>query len=325
MKKLAVLISMSLAVGSTAALAEVYVGGKIGTSWLDDACLAGDVCDDDGGVTLGGYLGYQAYDWLSFELGYDYLGKFSGTGLDDDSVTAITLAPRFSLPLNDDVALYLKAGGAYAEYGSKDDFSYLGAAGVELKPLDQVSIRLEYQAITDINNDYIRAQANTITLGFTYKFGHSKTTEAAPVAVVEEPMVEEVVEQPAEPKVVKKSFTAKSLDGHSFAHDSSELTEEANNQLDNLIEFMKEYPESNVEISGYTDSSGSAAYNQTLSEKRAQAAADAIIAKGIDESRITVKGEGEENPIASNQTPEGREKNRRVEFYIPEFEHQVSE
>jgi len=321
MKKLAVLISASLAMVSTATLAEVYVGGKVGTTWLDDACISGAACDDDGGITFGGYAGYQAFSWLGFELGYDYLGSFTGAGLDDNSVSAITLAPRISIPFTDTFSIYGKFGGAWVDYGSKDDYSYLGAAGIELNASKKVSVRLEYQAITDINNDLIRAQANTVSLGLSYKFGGAD--EEPMVEPV--PMVEEAPAPAPEPAVVTKTYPPQSLNSSSFANNSAVLTPEANAQLDTLVSFMNEHPESTVTFTGYTDSAGAAEYNLGLSEKRAQAAADSIMAKGIDESRITVKGEGEANPIATNSTPEGRAQNRRVEIYVPEFDYQVQE
>jgi OOP family OmpA-OmpF porin len=80
-----------------------------------------------------------------------------------------------------------------------------------------------------------------------------------------------------------------------------------------------------VEVIGYTDTSGAAQYNQVVSEKRAQSVAATLEEKGIDASRITAKGEGENNPIASNETREGREKNRRVEVIVPAFDYQVQQ
>jgi OOP family OmpA-OmpF porin len=85
---------------------------------------------------------------------------------------------------------------------------------------------------------------------------------------------------------------------------------------------MNEYPQANVEVVGYTDTSGAASYNQKLSEKRAQSVANALEAEGIDASRITVSGQGENNPIASNDTHEGRVQNRRVEITVPAFEYE---
>ncbi|MBT8072380.1 MAG: OmpA family protein, partial [Xanthomonadales bacterium] len=69
-----------------------------------------------------------------------------------------------------------------------------------------------------------------------------------------------------------------------------------------------------VEVAGHTDSQGSAEYNLGLSERRAQAVADYLIANGANAGNITVKGYGESNPVADNGTKEGRAANRRVEL-----------
>ncbi|ASG00453.1 OmpA family protein [Vibrio anguillarum] len=327
MKKLAAAVSMALVFASSAAMAEVYVGAKVGKSWLDDACRAGDVCEDESS-TVGAYLGYQAFNWLSLEAGYDYLGKFSGAGLNDEKVTAITLAPKVSLPLTDAIALYAKVGGAYVDYGNKDDYSYLGAAGIEFNTDNNVTLRLEYQSLTDINNDLVRAAGNSATLGVSYKFGGSKA-EPAPV-IVQEVFVEEVVQPvvepvviPQEPETVVKHVPFQRLDSSSFAHNSTKLTAESTNQLDKLVKYLQAYPQADAEIIGHTDSTGAAAYNQKLSEKRAQVVADVVIAKGVDANRLTVKGEGENSPIASNDTVEGRKQNRRVDIVIPSFDYEV--
>lgn len=78
---------------------------------------------------------------------------------------------------------------------------------------------------------------------------------------------------------------------------------------------MQRYNDLVVSIDGYTDSKGDEHYNQTLSSSRAKAVMNAIIAEGIDASRLSFKGHGEDNPIASNDTDEGRAKNRRVELH----------
>ncbi|MCR9387045.1 OmpA family protein [Vibrio metoecus] len=322
MKKLAAIISTTLLFASSAAVAEVYVGGKIGKSWLDDACQPDQPCDKDG-KTLGAFVGYEANKWLSLEAGYDYLGKFTGAGLADEKVKAITLAPKLSLPLTEGVALYGKVGGAFVDYGSKDDYSYLGAAGLEFNTNHNVTMRLEYQNITDINNDIVRASGESATLGVVYKFGGSQ--EPAPVveqrpaepAPVAEPVVEKVA--------VTKTFTFQHLDSSTFATASAELKPATVKKLDKIVGYLNQYPQAKVEVVGHTDSTGSDAYNQKLSERRAQAVAKALEAQGIDASRISAKGLGESSPIASNTTAEGREKNRRVELVIPEFQYQVTE
>ena len=80
---------------------------------------------------------------------------------------------------------------------------------------------------------------------------------------------------------------------------------------------MKDKPDLRVSVEGHTDSVGSVAYNQTLSERRAKTVRDYLVSQGIDASRITTRGFGKSKPIASNDTAEGRAENRRVEI-IPQ-------
>jgi OOP family OmpA-OmpF porin len=83
-------------------------------------------------------------------------------------------------------------------------------------------------------------------------------------------------------------------------------------QIDSVVNFMKTYPTTTSEIEGHTDNVGSAKSNVALSQRRADALRKAIIAAGIDGSRLTAKGYGPGKPIADNASPEGRAKNRRV-------------
>ena len=102
-----------------------------------------------------------------------------------------------------------------------------------------------------------------------------------------------------------------------FDFDKSDVQgSEAARRLDQVADFMKRHPDVKVLISGHTDSMGSDAYNQSLSERRAKTAADYLVSKGIERSRMTTKGYGESRPIDTNETDEGRQHNRRVEFTI---------
>ncbi len=101
-----------------------------------------------------------------------------------------------------------------------------------------------------------------------------------------------------------------------FAVNKSSLTTTSKANLNKLIGVFQEYKETNIIIYGYTDSTGRAEYNKTLSEKRANSVKDFFIGKGLNPNRFQIKGLGIENPIASNDTAEGRSKNRRVEFAI---------
>jgi OmpA-OmpF porin, OOP family len=99
-----------------------------------------------------------------------------------------------------------------------------------------------------------------------------------------------------------------------FDLNSAEVKSEAYPMLNDAVLIMKKNPDLKVRIDGYTDSTGTEAYNLDLSERRAEAVKDFFISRGIAPERITTKGFGIANPVASNKTKEGRAKNRRVEF-----------
>lgn len=101
-----------------------------------------------------------------------------------------------------------------------------------------------------------------------------------------------------------------------FGFDQSELSASAKTNLENLSDILKKYPDTNIEVQGHTDGQGTTAYNQTLSQQRASAVSAYLNAKGINVSRMTIKGFGETLPKYENSTAEGQAKNRRVEFLI---------
>lgn len=101
-----------------------------------------------------------------------------------------------------------------------------------------------------------------------------------------------------------------------FDTGSAVLSEASQKTLIDLNRVLKKYPENIILVKGHTDSTGSAAYNQTLSEKRAKAVYDFILENGLKTSSLSYKGYAATQPVASNNTAEGRAKNRRVELSI---------
>ena len=83
-----------------------------------------------------------------------------------------------------------------------------------------------------------------------------------------------------------------------------------------IAQSLNNYPETRIQVNGYTDSTGNDAHNQELSQRRANSVAQYLISQGVSSSRIVANGFGSSNPIASNATPEGRQANRRVEVRI---------
>ncbi len=110
-----------------------------------------------------------------------------------------------------------------------------------------------------------------------------------------------------------------------FGFDQSDLSEEAKANLDKLVLVLNSYAETDIELQGHTDSSGSESYNQALSERRAGAVSGFLASRNIDTSRLTVKGFGETLPKYDNNTADGRTQNRRVEFLITANEKMKAE
>jgi len=107
-----------------------------------------------------------------------------------------------------------------------------------------------------------------------------------------------------------------SLNGILFPHDSARITPAAAAILDKAVATLKRRSDIRVEVAAHTDSSASDEYNQALSDRRAASVMEYFKAHGISASRLTAKGYGESQPIATNTTKEGRKKNRRVELRV---------
>jgi outer membrane protein OmpA-like peptidoglycan-associated protein len=126
------------------------------------------------------------------------------------------------------------------------------------------------------------------------------------------------VNVPTPPIPFKKMKTGAkiTMKGMFFATNSAVLTQEIKDNLQELIEFLKNYPQLRVEISGHTDNKGNKNKNQEISEKRAKAIVEYLAEQGIAPERLVAKGYGDKRPIASNKNNKGRSKNRRVEVKI---------
>jgi len=110
-----------------------------------------------------------------------------------------------------------------------------------------------------------------------------------------------------------------------FAFDRSDLSDDARTSLDKLVVVLNSYPDTNIEVQGHTDSKGSVAYNQSLSERRASAVTGYLAGKNIAGTRLSTIGFGEKLPKYENDTEEGRSQNRRVEFLITANEKMKAE
>jgi len=104
--------------------------------------------------------------------------------------------------------------------------------------------------------------------------------------------------------------------GVTFDTDSTVIKPAFRNTLDTVAISLNKYPNSLIDVYGHTDATGTDGYNQTLSENRARMVADYLSSRGVNQARIRSTGFGKSQPVASNDTPEGRAANRRVEIKI---------
>jgi OOP family OmpA-OmpF porin len=123
---------------------------------------------------------------------------------------------------------------------------------------------------------------------------------------------------PKEAPVVIEKGKAFILEGVNFEFNSARLTNEAVTILGKALTALQDHPDVKVRIVGHTDYIGSKKYNDLLSLRRANSVKSWLVSEGISATRITTAGVGFSEPIAPNDTPEGRAKNRRIEFHVEE-------
>lgn len=131
------------------------------------------------------------------------------------------------------------------------------------------------------------------------------------------------LEKIAETKRTEQGLVTKLKSDILFDTGKADLKSAAQNNLKQMAEIMKKYPENVLTIKGYTDSTGSSSVNTVLSQKRADAVKTALIQAGMPADTISTLGEGSSSPIADNKTEAGRKQNRRVEIEVTVDESKV--
>jgi outer membrane protein OmpA-like peptidoglycan-associated protein len=101
-----------------------------------------------------------------------------------------------------------------------------------------------------------------------------------------------------------------------FNLNSDVLRPQAVEELASIGDILAKYPQNHIEVKGFTDATGKPAYNEALSLRRAEAVRKVLVERGVKEAQVLAIGMGQTNPVASNATPDGRAKNRRVELHI---------
>jgi len=167
--------------------------------------------------------------------------------------------------------------------------------------------------------DKAALMADAKPLSSTYSLPKAVDVPVKPVELpkaVEPPKPVEPVKVPEPPKSVVKVLTNKVIPDVQFETNSAKIKPVSYPVLDNAVNTLKDWGNSNVEIAGHTDrrNTSKAAYNQKLSEKRAKAVLKYVVKKGIEAKRLTAKGYGFSQPIAENDSKLGNDVNRRVEL-----------
>ncbi len=152
-----------------------------------------------------------------------------------------------------------------------------------------------------------------VSLGVQIPLGRRIVEREVLREVVREVEVERRVEVPVEREPAAPPPPVR-LDGVTFEFDSAQLTPNAMNVLRRVAESLRGQPGVRVEIAGHTDNVGSADYNQSLSQRRAESVVNFLVSEGVDRGRLTARGYGETQPEADNSTADGRSRNRRVEM-----------
>jgi OmpA-OmpF porin, OOP family len=339
-RRVGVCVAVSLVLGTNVCAEEVgrwYVTPQAGGIVTDD-----DRNIEDGDELVGLSIGKHISERWSVEL------NANGANLDAFSPYAASLDVLRVFRRNERVSPYLTfgAGALRNDFDpGRDDTDAMAQAGVGLlwqlgenrRGTSAFSLRPEIKARWDDAGredfiDYIG------TLGFQFSFGAAPAPVAQPVAQEPAPRPAPVpapVETapadsdgdgvldpndrcPGTPRGVavdERGCTQQgeiTLVGVNFETNSATLTHDSHAVLDRLAADLRKYPGLQIELQGHTDSSGTDQYNLNLSERRADAVREYLMAQGVASSQVQARGYGESQPIAGNATADGRAQNRRV-------------
>lgn len=171
---------------------------------------------------------------------------------------------------------------------------------------------------------WVRFAAVLVVVGSFGCGGTMAFSDSSSIAVTGDPPAPPKAEAPPPPKPKRVEVTADKIvitEKIQFDYDKATIKPESHGLLDEIVTVIKENPHiKKLSIEGHTDSDGSDKYNLKLSDDRSKAVMSYLTEHGVEIDRLTAKGFGESKPIATNDTDDGKEQNRRVEFLITEQE-----
>lgn len=292
-------------------------------------------------AAYGGTLGYNVDEHKSFEFGFNFIDSGTRHGNSVDVRTYFYhLDGVYHLTRRGIVQPYVAMGigGMTFDYegpGNRSNtaFAFNHGGGVEVFLMDNLAIRGDVRHIITSNGGFNDLLA---TAGVTVFFSGKKpkaVAEAAPPppppAPAPEPAPAPKVEAPAPPPAPEPVVTPEPVKPAplkkelvidvkvEFDFDKSFVRPIYHDELARVSKYLKDYPDNYAVLEGHTDSRGSVKYNQILSQKRAESVRQYMIDNfGVDGSKLSAKGYGKLRPIATNDTEEGRQRNRRTELHI---------
>lgn len=325
-----------------------YVGVEGGVNWLHSETFYNQVSPGSnnrfgyahgylGGLTAG----YAFANGLRSELELDYRRNSIHGGGSVKAATAIaniwydykTTSGIFHI-----VHPYLGGGvgfgrlGVRQGQGYKSAFVYQAGAGLDFDVTSHLTASLNYRWMQSGRYNLLenpksnaRYRSQAALIGVRYSFGSTAMAAMPPTKPATAPPppppppAKPVCHAPAGFKVDKNCHIIPQkiiLRSVNFKLNKAQLTDAARSTLDGVAASLRQQPKLQVEIDGYTDSTGSATSNLALSQRRAEAVRSYLISDGVKASSLTAHGYGAANPVAGNQTSEGRARNRRVEFQV---------
>lgn len=312
--------TLGLAIGSLLAASSFGVfaqgQGAVETEVFAKRYFTDSYRNMDNGNLFGGSVGYFLTDDVSLNLSY---GEYHDIRSTNDTgnknvkgnLSSLDAVYHFGTP---GVGLrpYLSAGMGHQSISNlnqrtgrdRTTFANVGA-GVKYYVTENFFAKASVDGMHGFDNHQSEWMAG---VGVGLNFGGKKAVAAPAVAPVE-PVVYE--EEAVEAETVRVELDVK------FDFDKAQVQQDSYSDIENLAEFMKQFPQTSTTVEGHTDSTGNDSYNQNLSERRAGAVRDVLVNQyGVEAERINAVGYGEARPVADNATRDGRAVNRRVEAAV---------
>ncbi|GGK06011.1 OmpA family protein [Pseudomonas matsuisoli] len=275
--------------------------------------------DMSNGNLFGASVGYFLTDDVELALSYgEYhdLRTDRSVGNDDvkGSLAGLDAIYHFGTP-GAGLRPYVSAGFAHQSLGqaaprsgrNHTTFGNLGL-GAKYYFTENFYARAGLDGMYNIDDDQGEWAAG---VGVGLNFGGNAGQEVAAVEPAPAPAPAPAPEPEPAPEVVRVELDVK------FDFDRAQVKQESYADIQNLADFMNQYPQTSTTVEGHTDSVGTDAYNQRLSERRANAVRDVLVNQyGVQNNRVSSVGYGESRPVADNATEEGRAINRRVEAEV---------